>query len=194
MSFIIRLLEDLEKFLVFLSIYFFSFFMLFLYYGKVYTSLKLEKDQLIIKRNYLLFKLKKTTNIGEIEDIIMKEIKGNAENPIHCMSLLIEFKNRKTITLFDFFLDYENHTEYENNKELVGDNGEFFFPDFVTENFQPQEILEAFKDWVSDCSISLSSEHEKKILDLLENAKLESDKLISQPVKTENPKGYEEIL
>ena len=96
--------------------------------------------------------------------------------------------------VYHFFLDYENPEVYDMNKDEVGNNGAFFFPDFVTDNFSPEEILKSFKDWTNSCNITLSSSLEDELMNLLQKAKQDSNRLISQTIKTENPKGFEEII
>ncbi len=93
-----------------------------------------------------------------------------------------------------FFLDYESSQNYKNKKEKIGDNGAFFFPDFVTENFKPEEILELFAKWFNKIGVTLTKMDREGLSKELNKCKTESDILIQMEEKEGNPKSYEKVL
>ena len=119
----------------------------------------------------------------------VKNIRGVDKN-IYFLNLSKDIEEQ----VYFFFLDYENKDVYKRNKDNIKADGDFFFPDFITENFKPLEILSAFKEWTNDYNIRISSTLEEQIKNMLENVKQQSNNLILQTIKTNNPKGYEEIL
>ncbi len=65
----------------------------------------------------------------------VKNIKGLPKT-IYYLKLNEDIEER----VYYFFLDYENPEVYKINKDEVGNNGAFFFPDFVTENFSSERF------------------------------------------------------
>ncbi|MFW9972676.1 MAG: hypothetical protein ACFFDF_20995 [Candidatus Odinarchaeota archaeon] len=95
---------------------------------------------------------------------------------------------------FYFFLDYENEQKYNNNKSLIGEHGDFFFPDFVTENFNPEEILKLFTKYFNSIGGTLTEGYREFLSEELFKCKEESKLLIQMEKKEGNPKSYEKIL
>ncbi len=96
--------------------------------------------------------------------------------------------------IYFFFLDYENPQKYNEKKEEIGNHGAFFFPDFVTENFEPEAILDLYDKWINNLGTSLKENQRKTLLSDLKNSKNESNRLLASEDKTLDIKGYEKIL
>lgn len=73
---------------------------------------------------------------------------GNSWDTIQNISSY--FRNRLSF----IFLDYDNHQEFEERKKILSNHGidiiqdvYFFIPDFVTENFTVNQILNSYIKW-----------------------------------------------
>ena len=120
---------------------------------------------------------------------IIENIKG-IDKTIQVLTVNKPIKERH----YYFFLDYESLQNYERKKKIIGDNGAFFFPDFVTENFRPEEILELFIKWFNKIGVTLTKMDREVLSKELNKCKIESDLLIQMEEKEGNPKSYEKVL
>ncbi len=99
-----------------------------------------------------------------------------------------------------YFFDFDTNKDYEKRKRLYSGKASFFFPDFMTENFEVNEIIKAFKCWISRIKLPLKEVNIKEISDKLEFEKLISNNLIRELETTgqinneRNTKGYEDII
>ena len=121
--------------------------------------------------------------------ITVENIKG-IDKTIQNLTIAKSIKERN----YYFFLDYERSQKYKEKKKLVGNNGAFFFPDFVTENFKPEEILELFAKWFYKIGVTLTKRDRKGLSKELNECKTESSLLIQMEEKEGNPKSYEKVL
>lgn len=95
-----------------------------------------------------------------------------------------------------FFFDYDNLDKYKKNKEKCPDNSAFFFPDFITENFTPEQIFETLKAWLDELELEFTEDIEMQIKEELKRSKDESEELLKQvnsdeELSVNRPKGYE---
>lgn len=99
-----------------------------------------------------------------------------------------------------YFFDFDTRSDYEERKRLYLGKASFFFPDFMTENFEVDEIIKAFRCWISRIKLPLEEDQIKEISDKLENEKEISNILIKELETTgqinneRNTKGYEDII
>ena len=121
--------------------------------------------------------------------ISVENIKG-IDKTIQILTINKPIKERN----YYFFLDYENSQKYKRNKSLISDHGNFFFPDFISENFEPEIILDKFNDWVNNIGGILKSEDIEFLDNKLKTCKSESNTLIQMKQKKGNPEGYEKVL
>ncbi len=121
--------------------------------------------------------------------IIVENIKG-IDKTIQALTINKPLKERN----YFFFLDYERSQKYKEKKELIGDNGAFFFPEFITENFNPEEILELFAKWFNTIGVTLTKREREGLSKELNECKTESNLLIQMEEKEDNPKSYEKVL
>lgn len=77
---------------------------------------------------------------------------------------------------------------------MIGKDGAFFFPDFVTENFEPIKVFKKFTAWFTKIGGSLSKNSENCLKKKLPQSKKHSNSLKTNRKKRGNPKGYETIL
>lgn len=120
---------------------------------------------------------------------IIENIKG-IDKTIQTLTVNKPIKERH----YYFFLDYERLQNYKAKKSIIGDNGAFFFPDFVTENFNPEEILELFAKWFNKIGVTLTKRDREVLSKELNECKSESNLLIQMEEKEGNPKSYEKVL
>lgn len=121
--------------------------------------------------------------------IIVENIKG-IDKTIQVLTINEPRKERN----YYFILDYETSQKYKENKSLIGDNGAFFFPDFVTENFKPEEIIESFTKWVKSLGEILTKEDKEGLLIKLNDCKTKSNLLMQMQEKVGSPRSYEKVL
>lgn len=74
------------------------------------------------------------------------------------------------------------------SKGIEEDSFYIFYPDFVTENFSIQEVLNAFKNYISDINNEIKPNVKKIVISDSEYEKLE------EKLKNEKEKGFEDIL
>lgn len=77
---------------------------------------------------------------------------------------------------------------------MIQNNGVFFFPDFVTENFTVEQMLNCYSKWIKDLSGNLTAENKSILNQRLTKSKEQSVALISASKKEEIIKGFENIL
>jgi hypothetical protein len=98
---------------------------------------------------------------------------------------------------YSFFLvDYEDEKNYADLQPIVADNGVFFFPDFITENFTVEEFCGTLKSWMETISLSFTDPEWAELREKLEEQKELSNGLISNiskglPLNTKKAKGFE---
>ncbi|GAH59753.1 unnamed protein product [marine sediment metagenome] len=93
-----------------------------------------------------------------------------------------------------FFLDYDKKDDYNKYKQIIENNGVFFFPDFVTENFSAEDIYEFYIDWIQKIGFTFTLEQKEVIEVRLMKCKQKSDELIQMSEKKGKPKGFEITL
>jgi len=107
---------------------------------------------------------------------------------------ILNINNFQNDKICYYFLDYENCENYKSLEDQIRSRGFFFFPDFITENFKADEILLSFLKFLEDSNISPEESQKIELENQLNIAKEESNMLINQSPKINNPVGYEEIL
>jgi len=95
-----------------------------------------------------------------------------------------------------FFFDYDNLDKYEKFKKYTNENHNFFFPDFITENFTPDQMFQFLEGWLYELDIEFAEDLKTQIKQKLLESKEESDELIKQinseeEITLNRPKGYE---
>jgi hypothetical protein len=121
--------------------------------------------------------------------ILVENIQG-VDKTIQNLTINRPIKERN----YYFFLDYENSQNYKEKEVLINNKGAFFFPDFITENFKPKEILKLFVDWIKSIGGILEKEDSKVLKEKLVQCKKKSEDLIQKKNKESNLNGYEKIL
>ena len=121
--------------------------------------------------------------------IDVENIRGGG-NTIYYSKLIKDIKERE----YYLFLDYENQKNYEEKFKMILDGGVFFFPDFVTENFNVEQILKCYSCWITDLGGNLNKEDKHALNQKLTESKIQSDALIRASKKEGTAKGFEEIL
>ena len=170
------------------------------------------KRSILIKFNLLVDNLFILYVDGETEKTIIDEYQSYSKLRIYFNVLNMTsqdkagFFQRMSEIIIErviyFFFDYDNYDKYKRNKEKYGANNRFFFPDFITENFTPDQFLNSLKEWLDSININLFKDDEEIINNLIQNAKKTSDRLIERVNNNEeikeknlrNPKGYEGIV
>ena len=115
---------------------------------------------------------------------------GGIDKTIQALTINRPLKDR----IYFFFLDYERPQKYSEKKGKIGDHGAFFYPDFVTENFEPDVILDLYDKWINVLGATLIESQRQLLLTELKKSKNESNELIESEDKNLNIKGYESIL
>ncbi len=115
---------------------------------------------------------------------------GGIDKTIQALTINRPLKDR----IYFFFLDYERPQKYSEKKGKIGDHGAFFYPDFVTENFEPDAILDLYDKWLNNLGTTFKESQRNSLLSELKRSKDESNGLIALEDKTLNIKGYEKIL
>ncbi len=77
---------------------------------------------------------------------------------------------------------------------MIQDNGVFFFPDFVTENFTVDQILKCYSNWIKDLGGILTTEEKDVLNQRLIESKIRSEDLILASKNEGITKGFEDIL
>ena len=121
--------------------------------------------------------------------IDIENIRGGG-NTIYYSKLIKDIKERE----YFFFLDYENQRNYEEKSCMIQDNGVFFFPDFVTENFTVEQTLKCYSTWINDLGGNLKTEARAILNQRLIESKKQSEILILASKKEGTTKGFEDVL
>lgn len=115
---------------------------------------------------------------------------GGVGNTIYYRKLVKDIKERD----YYFFIDYENPENYQKKLDFIQNDGVFFFPDFVTENFTVEQILNGYSKWIKDLGGNLSTQNKGILYQRLNDSKVQSVELISASKKDKIIKGFENIL
>ncbi len=100
---------------------------------------------------------------------------------------------------FFFLFDFHDLRQYEKKRAKYGDNCEFFFPDFVTENFTTNQVFDAFMYATQKLKIRVSKEEGKIVLDKLTEEKDKSNQILEELARNSSKsfssaKGFEKII
>ncbi|OLS14624.1 MAG: hypothetical protein RBG13Loki_1726 [Promethearchaeota archaeon CR_4] len=96
--------------------------------------------------------------------------------------------------IFHFFLDYETEGKYIEKLVDHQKNTSFFFPNFMTENFQTNVIFDCYSKWIQEIGVQFNHKLKIDLLKELAKAKFDSCQLCKMEPKSGNPKGYEHHL
>jgi hypothetical protein len=112
---------------------------------------------------------------------------GNLRDTIKNISSY--FRNRLSFIL----LDYDNLEQYKERRKTLLNHGidliedvYFFIPDFVTENFTVQQILDSYIKWLDNNKLSISNNDKSKLISQLEYAKEIGKQISKDPIKLIN--------
>ncbi|MBN1800698.1 MAG: hypothetical protein JW891_04285 [Candidatus Lokiarchaeota archaeon] len=121
--------------------------------------------------------------------IVVENLKG-IDKTTQALTINSSLKDR----VYFFVLDYENKSTYDKYKDLEGTHAAIFYPNFVTENFEPEIVLEQFKKWTDSIGGSLTDEDKAFLRTRLIDCKNKSNELIKRERKPGKNCGYESEL